>query len=52
MGTGRVLLCSLLILSLRLGLTGGPGAWGAPVAEEELQGTPRLQLGKDPLDPV
>ncbi|XP_045847497.1 persephin [Meles meles] len=48
MGTGRVLLCSLLLLSLRLGVTGGPGAWGAPVTEEELRGTPRLQLRARP----
>ncbi|XP_047565599.1 persephin [Lutra lutra] len=48
MGIRRVLLCSLLLLSLWLGLTGGPGVWGAPVAEEELRGTPRLQLGARP----
>ncbi|XP_045632704.1 persephin [Ursus americanus] len=45
MATGRILLCSLLLLSLQLGLSRGPGAWGAPVVEEELRGTQRLQLG-------
>ncbi|EFB15351.1 hypothetical protein PANDA_017641, partial [Ailuropoda melanoleuca] len=44
MATGRILLCCLLLLSLQLGLSRGPGAWGAPVVEEELRGTQRLQL--------
>ncbi|XP_027441056.1 persephin [Zalophus californianus] len=45
MATGRLLLCALLLLSLQRGLSRGPGAWGAPVAEEELRGTQRPQLG-------
>uniref|UniRef100_A0A673TPF7 Persephin n=1 Tax=Suricata suricatta TaxID=37032 RepID=A0A673TPF7_SURSU len=45
MAPGRVLLCSLLLLSLQLGLSGDPGAWGAPVVEEEPRGTLRPQLG-------
>ncbi|XP_042784105.1 persephin [Panthera leo] len=45
MATGRVLLCSLLLLSLQPGLTRGPGARGAPVVEEEPRGTLRPQLG-------
>ncbi|XP_025772380.1 persephin [Puma concolor] len=51
MATGRVLLCSLLLLSLQPGLGRGPGARGAPVVEEEPRGTLRLQLGKNPLGP-
>ncbi|XP_025716831.1 persephin [Callorhinus ursinus] len=45
MATGRLLLCALLLLSLQRGLSRGPGAWGAPVAEDELRGTQRPQLG-------
>ncbi|XP_042833878.1 persephin [Panthera onca] len=45
MATGRVLLCSLLLLSLQPGLGRGPGARGAPVVEEEPRGTLRPQLG-------
>ncbi|XP_064428530.1 persephin [Mirounga angustirostris] len=45
MAMGRVLLCSLLLLSLQPGLSRGPGARGALVAEEELRGTQRPQLG-------
>ncbi|XP_006749193.1 persephin [Halichoerus grypus] len=45
MAMGRVLLCSLLLLSLQRGLSRGPGARGALVAEEELRGTQRTQLG-------
>ncbi|XP_004395521.1 PREDICTED: persephin [Odobenus rosmarus divergens] len=45
MATGRLLLCALLLLSLQRGLSRGPGAWGAPVVEEELRGTQRPQLG-------
>ncbi|XP_029073040.1 persephin isoform X1 [Monodon monoceros] len=59
MATGRVLLGSLLLLTLHLDLRGGPGAWGASVAEEELlsepvvdRGTWRPQLGKDPQNAV
>ncbi|XP_012391138.2 persephin isoform X2 [Orcinus orca] len=55
MATGRVLLGSLLLLTLHLDLRGGPGAWGASVAEEELlsepvvdRGTWRPQLGTRP----
>ncbi|XP_038282534.1 persephin isoform X1 [Canis lupus familiaris] len=46
MAPGRVLLCSLLLLSLQLGLGWGPGVRGAPVVEGELRGTQRPQLGK------
>lgn len=56
MATGRVLLSSLLLLSLQLGLGGGPGA---PVVEGMLSsepaadiGTWKPQLGKDPQDPM
>ncbi|XP_030149667.1 persephin [Lynx canadensis] len=45
MATGRVLLCSLLLLSLQPGLGRGPGARGAPVVGEEPRGTLRPQLG-------
>ncbi|XP_053075995.1 persephin [Acinonyx jubatus] len=45
MAAGRVLLCSLLLLSLQPGLGRGPGARGAPVVEEEPRGTLRPQLG-------
>nr|XP_060485969.1 persephin isoform X1 [Panthera onca] len=45
MATGRVLLCSLLLLSLQPGLGRGPGARGAPVVEEEPRGILRPQLG-------
>ncbi|XP_034852438.1 persephin [Mirounga leonina] len=51
MAMGRVLLCSLLLLSLQPGLSRGPGARGALVAEEELRGTQRPQLGKDSRTP-
>lgn len=59
MATGRLLLCSLLLLSLQLGLGGDPGARGALVAEGQLlselaahRGTQKPQLGKDPQDPA
>lgn len=59
MATGRVLLGSLLLLSLQLGLGRDPGAPEALVVEGELSsepatdmGTWRPQLGKDPQDPV
>lgn len=52
MATGRVLLSSLLLLSLQLGFGGGPGAPGAPVVEGALSPEPaadrrtwRPQLG-------
>eukprot|EP00071_Canis_lupus_P029305 XP_022262862.1 persephin [Canis lupus familiaris] len=48
MAPGRVLLCSLLLLSLQLGLGWGPGVRGAPVVEGELRGTQRPQLGGRP----
>lgn len=42
MATGRVLLCSLLLLLLQLGLCRVPATPGAPVVDGA------LQLGKDP----
>ncbi|XP_077633478.1 persephin [Crocuta crocuta] len=51
MAPGKVLLCSLLLLLLEQGLSRGSRAWGAPVVEEEPQGTLRPQLGKDTLGP-
>ncbi|XP_014699167.2 persephin [Equus asinus] len=52
MATGRLLLCSLLLLSLQLGFGGDPGARGALVAEGQLpselaahRGTQKPQLG-------
>ncbi|KAF0887280.1 PSPN protein, partial [Crocuta crocuta] len=45
MAPGKVLLCSLLLLLLEQGLSRGSRAWGAPVVEEEPQGTLRPQLG-------
>lgn len=59
MAIGRVLLGSLLLLSLQLGLGGDPGTPGAPVVEGTLSselaadiGTWKAQLGKDPQHPV
>lgn len=58
MATGRVLLCSLLLLSLQLGLSRGPGALGSLLVEGAFssgpaagEGTWRPQPGKDPQDP-
>lgn len=57
MAPGRVLLCSLLLLSLQPGLGGGPGALGSLLVEGALsgpaagEGTWRPQPGKDPQDP-
>ncbi|XP_039077264.1 persephin [Hyaena hyaena] len=45
MAPGKVLLCSLLLLLPEQGLSRGSRAWGAPVVEEEPQGTLRPQLG-------
>ncbi|XP_016053400.1 PREDICTED: persephin [Miniopterus natalensis] len=45
MATGRVLLGSLLLLSLQLGLSRGQGAPGAPVVEGTLSSEPAADIG-------
>ncbi|XP_016000731.1 persephin [Rousettus aegyptiacus] len=45
MATGRVLLCSLLLLSLQLGLSGGPGALGSLLVEGAFSSGPAAGEG-------